>query len=337
VKTFFHPDQLRHAPIGYFSRGKMRPVQEIPERALRLLNAARSMGFAVHEPQDYGLEPLVAVHSRDYLEFLRTAHDQWQGVPEDWGDEVMSNIHVRHPNALRGILAQAGFYLADGSCPIGAGTWTGAYASAQSAVAGARDIISGARRAWSLCRPPGHHARRDAAGGFCYLNNAAIAAELLSAQFGRVAILDTDMHHGQGVQEIFYRRRDVLYASVHGDPTNFYPATAGFSEERGEGAGVGCNLNLPMPHGASEADFFLRVDEAIDAVRAFTPPVLVLALGFDIYREDPQARVAVTTEGFGTLGAKIAQLNVPVLVVQEGGYHVESLEANARSFFAGLG
>lgn len=336
MKTFFHPDQLQHQPQAYFSRGRMRAVQEVPERVLRLVDAARSLGFDVSTPDDAGLEPIAAVHARDYLEFLRSAYTRWHEVGEDWGEEVMPNIHVRHPNALRGILSQAGYYLADGSCPVGAGTWAGAYASAQSAIAASREIQGGARRAWALCRPPGHHARRDAAGGFCYLNNAAIAAEMLSRQFGRALVLDTDMHHGQGVQEIFYRRADVAYVSIHGDPTNFYPATAGFEEERGESAGYGYNLNLPMPSGSGEAVFFARLERALAAVREFAPPVLVLALGFDIYKDDPQSRVAVSTEGFGRLGAAIAALDLPVLVVQEGGYHIDSLEANARSFFAGL-
>lgn len=336
MKTFFHPDQLAHAPVGYFSRGKLRPVQEVAERAVRLVGAARKLGFDVIEPADAGSEALAAVHSRDYLAFLQTAHAMWKQVPEDWGDEVMSNIHVRQPNALRGVLAQAGYYLADGSCPIGAQTWRSVYASAQSAVAAAREIVEGASRAYALCRPPGHHARRDAAGGFCYLNNTAIAAEILRQHFGRVVILDTDMHHGQGVQEIFYRRSDVSYISIHGDPINFYPATAGFAEERGESGGFGHNLNLPMPHGASEDEFFARLETALDSVRTFSASVLVLALGFDIYRDDPMSKVAVSTEGFGRLGACIKSLGIPVVVVQEGGYHLESLEANAISFFSGL-
>lgn len=337
MKTFFHPDQLLHAPKGYFSRGRLRPVQEVPDRALRLVTAAQSLGFEVCEPVDAGLAPITAVHAHDYLDFLRHGHERWLAVGEDWGDEVMPNVHVRHPNALRGVLAQAGFYLADGSCPIGAGTWAGAYASAQSAIAGAGELLAGANRAYALCRPPGHHARRDAAGGFCYLNNAAIAAELLRAQFGRVLILDTDMHHGQGVQEIFYRRSDVAYVSIHGDPTNFYQASAGFDDEVGESAGLGYNLNLPMPHGSSEAVFFDRLARALSVVRELAPPVLVLALGFDIYKDDPQSKVAVSTEGFGRLGEAVASLGLPVLVVQEGGYHLESLDANARAFFGGLG
>ncbi len=335
--TYFHPDQLLHAPQGYFSRGKLRPVQEVPERASRLLQAVKTLGFDMREPADCGLAPLAAVHSPQYLQFLQTAHSQWTAMGEDWGDEVMSNIHVRTPNALRGILAQAGFYLADGSCPVGLHTWAAVNASAQSAVAAARHIAAGAQRAYALCRPPGHHARRDAAGGFCYLNNAAIAAEVLRQRFERVLVLDLDMHHGQGVQEIFYCRADVTYVSIHGDPTNFYPATAGYEDERGEGAGQSFNFNLPMPHGSVESLFFERLDEALSVVRAQAPPVIVLCLGFDIYQDDPQSKVSVTTDGFGRIGEQLKRLNVPILVVQEGGYHLESLERNACSFFGGLG
>lgn len=336
MKAFFHPDQLLHRPQTYFSRGRMRAVQEVPERVLRLADAARTMNFEIVTPPDAGEAPLAAVHAVDYLRFLQSAHRQWKQVPEDWGDEVVSNIHVRHPNALRGVLAQAGYYLADGSCPIGEGTWQGVYASAQSAIAAAQHVAGGAARAWALCRPPGHHARRDAAGGFCYLNNAAIAAQVLRQRFERVLILDPDMHHGQGVQEIFYRRADVGYVSIHGDPTNFYPATAGFAEERGEGVGLGCNLNLPMPHGASEAVFFEQVDRALAFARSYNAPVVVMALGFDIYEGDSMSKVAVSRAGFERLGAAVKSLNVPVLAVQEGGYDVASLDANAQAFFQGL-
>jgi acetoin utilization deacetylase AcuC-like enzyme len=248
----------------------------------------------------------------------------------------MSNVYVREGNPLRGVLGKAARYLADGSCPIGPDTWRSAYWSAQSAVASAVAINKGAREAYALCRPPGHHARAEAAGGFCYLNNAAVAAQVLRARFGRVAILDTDMHHGQGVQEIFYDRDDVLYVSIHGDPTNFYPVVAGYEEERGAGAGDGYNVNLPMPHGSGEEVFFDHLDSALRIVTRFQPDALVLALGFDIYKEDPQAMVAVTTEGFGRLGAAIGALNLPSVIVQEGGYHIDSLEANARSFFGGF-
>jgi acetoin utilization deacetylase AcuC-like enzyme len=336
MQTFFSPDQLLHHPRTYFSRGRMRTPQEVPERAIAILEGVKALGFEVHTPVDAGTAPLLAVHSAPYLHFLETAHAQWQQMPDDWGDEVMSNLFVREPNALRGILAQAGAYLADGSCPVGPATWRSAYAGAQCAVAAAQAVLDGSRHAYALCRPPGHHARRAAAGGFCYLNNAAVAAQLLRGRFGRVVVLDADMHHGQGVQEIFYDRDDVCYVSIHGDPTNFYPGVAGFSDETGAGAGLGCNLNLPMPHGASEQVFFDRLDEALVAIRAWQPDALVFALGFDIYKDDPQSLVAVTEDGFHRLGRAVGALGLPTVYVQEGGYHVDTLARNAGRFFTGV-
>ena len=334
MRSFFHPEQLLHHPRSYYSRGQMRTPQEVPERAQNLVKAASNLGFEVAQPADYGLEPLLEVHGAPYLTFLEEAHARWKEVPEDWGDEVMSNIFVREPNALRGILAQAGRYLADGSCPVGALTWRSAYWSAQSAVAAAKAVLDGEPAAYALCRPPGHHARHEAAGGFCYLNNAAVAAQVLRDKFQRVAVLDTDMHHGQGIQEIFYDRDDVLYVSIHGDPTNFYPGVAGFEDERGAGVGEGYNVNLPMPHGSSEAVFMDKLEQALAAVQQFGADVLVLSLGFDIYELDPQTKVAVTREGFAKLGERIRSLSLPTVIVQEGGYHLESLESNAQAFFA---
>jgi len=336
MDTFFHPEQLLHNPSTYFSRGKMRTPQEVPERATRMVQAVKNLGFAVRQPDDYGMRPLLDVHGIGYLRFLEAAHRRWKALPDDWGEEVMSNIFVREPNALRGILAEAGRYLADGSCPVGESTWRAAYWSAQSAIAGAHALLDGQQSAYALCRPPGHHARAEAAGGFCYLNNAAIAAQVLHQQHSRIVVLDTDMHHGQGIQEIFYDRDDIFYISIHGDPTNFYPAVTGFDNERGAGKGEGYNLNLPMPHGSAEPVFFSRLDEAITAIHGYEPDALVLALGFDIYKEDPQAQVAVSTEGFHRLAGAIRQLNLPTLVVQEGGYHLDTLDTNLTHFFKGL-
>lgn len=332
--SFFHPEQLLHFPKSYYSRGQMRTPQEVPQRAQNLLQAVQSLAFDLQQPSDFGLDPLLSVHSAAYLTFLKSAHASWKEMPADWGDEVMSNIFVREPNALRGILAQAARYLADGSCPVGENTWRSAYWSAQSAVAAAKAVIDGEPAAYAVCRPPGHHARAEAAGGFCYINSAAVAAQVLRDGFQRVAVLDTDMHHGQGIQEIFYDRDDVLYVSIHGDPVNFYPGVAGFEEEQGEGVGVGYNLNLPMPHGSSEDVFMDKLEQALVAVRDFKADVLVLSLGFDIYELDPQSQVAVTREGFVRLGERVRSLGLPCVIVQEGGYHLETLEDNAHAFFA---
>lgn len=336
MKAFFHPAQRLHHPRSYLSRGQMRQPQEVPARIEPLLAVVNKLGYPLFEPADHGLAPLAAVHGQAYLDYLGSAYQQWHEVPEDWGDEVMSNIYIREGNPLRGILGKTARYLADGSCPIGEHTWQAAYWSAQSAVAAAHAVIEGDQAAYALCRPPGHHARAEAAGGFCYLNNAAIAAQVLRGKFDKVAVLDTDMHHGQGIQEIFYERNDVLYVSIHGDPTNFYPVAAGFDDETGAGAGAGFNLNLPMAHGASEADFLACMDQAATALHAFAPDVLVLSLGFDIYENDPQSKVHVSHEGFYLLGQRIKALDLPCVVIQEGGYDIATLDENASRFFAGM-
>lgn len=336
MKAFFHPSQDLHTPKTYFTRGQMRQPQEVPDRTREMLAGLGELGVDVLQPADQGAGPISDIHDLGYLRFLESAHRRWM-ENDDWGEEVISNIFVRAPNHLKGILAEAARYQADGSSPIGAHTWEAAYWSAQSALGAADAVKAGDRTAYAVCRPPGHHARRDAAGGFCFLNNAAIAAQHLQDRFARVAILDTDMHHGQGIQEIFYDRSDVLYVSIHGDPTNFYPVVTGFEDERGSGDGEGYNINLPMPHGASEEDFFGKLEEALTAIKLYDPDVLVLALGFDIYQNDPQAKVSVTTDGFHRLGERLQKAGLPTLVVQEGGYDLESLSDNVQAFFRGLG
>lgn len=336
MKTYYHPDQKLHHPRTYLSRGQMRAPQEVPARVDGILEGLNRLGITIDVPTDHGIGPIAGVHDAGYLAFVQSAHRQWKEIPEDWGDEVISNIFVRDPNPLRGLLGQAARYLADGSCPIGEHTWQSSYWAAQCAISAAKAVLDGDLKAYALCRPPGHHARHDAAGGFCYINHAAVAAQLLRRGFNKIAVLDTDMHHGQGTQEIFYDRADILYVSVHGDPTNFYPVVAGFEEETGQGAGLGFNLNLPMPHGSSEAFFFEQVTKAITAVNQFEPEAIVFSHGFDIYKDDPQSKVAVTTQGFYRLGQMVNDLNLPTVVIQEGGYDLASMAANTESFFKGF-
>ena len=336
MKAFFEPRQDGHIPRSYLSRGQMRTPLEIPERTGYILQGLEALGIPVERPTDHGMRGINRVHDLGYLRFLEDSHRRWTAGPDDWGDEVMSNVFVRSPNPLRGILAESARYQADGSCPIGEKTWEAAYWSAQTALSAADELLQGAPSAYAVCRPPGHHARHDAAGGFCYLNNAAIAAEALQGRFPRIAILDPDMHHGQGIQEIFYDRNDVLYISIHGDPTNFYPVVTGHEDERGSGVGEGYTINLPIPHGSPEQAFFDRLDIAMHAIKVYEPDALVVTLGFDIYEADPQAKVAVSHEGFHRLGQAVAAAGMPLLVVQEGGYHLESLTENTRQFFSGL-
>ncbi len=335
MQIFFHPKQLLHRPQTYFSRGKMRDPQEKPERMQAILSALEHAGHPVTEPADFGSSHLYKVHTAGFIEFLKTAYQQWHELPEDWGEEVMSNVFIRDNREL-GILAQAAKYIADGSAPIGRHTWESAYWSAQTALAGANSLMQGNSCALSLTRPAGHHARADAAGGFCYLNNAAIAAEYLQPRFPRIAIIDTDMHHGQGIQEIFYQRSDILYTSVHGDPVNFYPVVAGFADEQGSGNGIGFNRNFPLRHGASEAEWLAAVTQALDCVRQFRPDVIIHAFGFDVYRHDPQSQCKVDSPAFTRLASLLKNMNCPQLHLLEGGYCIEALGVNMLAFMRGL-
>lgn len=237
-------------------------------------------------------------------------------------------------------MAKAAKYQADDSAPISEHSWTSIYWSAQTALNAAEALLNddSGNSDIQLCfsRPPGHHARKSAAGGFCYLNNAAIIAEHLLQKYAKIAIIDTDMHHGQGIQEIFYDRKDVLYTSVHGDPVNFYPAVTGHEFEKGEGAGYGYNINFPMPHGTDEEGFFAYVDKSIESIKTFDPDVIVHVLGFDVYKDDPEARCKVSTEGFKILAQKMKELNKPLIVLVEGGYYIQKLNDNLQAFLSGL-
>jgi len=336
MQAYFDQRQDHHHPQTYFTQGQMKQPQEIPDRTGQIQAGLRAAGLMLEAPRDHGTAPLNQVHDLGYLRFLASAHRRWTAMGDSWGPEVLSNIFVRSPNPKRGILAEAGAYLADGSCPVGAGTWESAYWSAQTALTAAGDLLAGQSMAYALCRPPGHHARVDAAGGFCYLNNAAIAAEALRERYPRIAILDTDVHHGQGIQEVFYERSDVLYISIHGDPTDFYPVVAGFEDERGSDVGYGTNINLPLPHGSNAEAFFGRLNEALEAIRLFGPDAIIFDNGFDIYRADPQAKIGVASEDFERLGAAVADLGLPTLVVQEGGYHLGSLATDIQYLIQGL-
>ena len=331
---------MLHHPKSYFSRGKMRQPQEKPERLLELLKAPENLGLKVTTARDIGIEPILAIHDLDYVRFLKHSYDEWMAVEEDMGEEVQTTVYMPNNNFGLGILAKAAKYQADGSAPIGRHSWTSIYWSAQTALNAADALLndeSGQNNIQvCLTRPAGHHARKNAAGGFCYLNNAAIIAQHLRQKFQKIAIIDTDMHHGQGIQEIFYDRNDVLYTSVHGSPINFYPVVAGHEHEKGEGDGYGYNVNFPMSHGTDESGFFQFVDKAIETVKLFNPDVIVHVLGFDVYKDDPQAKCSVSTQGFKTLAQKLKVLDKPVIVLVEGGYCIEKLNENLQAFLSGF-
>ena len=337
MKVVFHEDQLRHHPRHFLVNGTVQRCPEVPQRAEALLEAALGAGCDRVVPEDAGLGPVAAVHTPEYLHYLRHIHERWQRI-EGASEEVVANVHPdrRDGGYPKSAVGQAGYHSADSACPIGAETWRSAMASASSAVSGARLLLDGERAAYALCRPPGHHAFKDIAGGFCYLNNTAIAAQVLRSQAERIGIVDVDLHHGNGTQGIFYDRGDVLTVSLHADPVRFYPFFWGYAAERGTGPGLGSNLNVPLPRGSGDDVFLEALKGALSRVRAFAPDYLVVALGLDAYIGDPLAGLAVTTPGFARIAEAIGGLNLPTLLVQEGGYLCDDLGSNLAAFLQGF-
>lgn len=339
----FDSRQRDHQPLAFIARGRPVPNPERSERAERLLASATAAGHRVVAPVDHGRAPIMAVQDSGYVDFLERAHEHWQRLPNA-GLEVQPNVHpnrrmARAPSGAAdvSIVAWAGHYLADTGTPIGAGTWNAAYWSAQSAVEAAERVRAGASAAYALCRPPGHHCYADLAGGFCFLNNVAIAAQWLRDRGApKVAILDVDVHHGNGTQGIFYERADVLFVSIHADPTNYYPFYAGHADERGAGVGAGFNLNLPLAHGLGDADVLAALDHALQTIRAFAPSHLLVSLGLDASERDPLGALKVTTAGFGAMAQRIAGLGLPTALIQEGGYLSDELGVNLASFLDGF-
>ena len=341
MKAIFDPAQTAHAPKRFLVSGAWQPNPEVPARAEVLLRAVESLGLAVDSPPDAGLGPITAVHDQRYLDFLQGIYPRWrriEGAPE----EVVPNVHpvVRGGEAAAGYpdsaVGQVGYHVMDGAAPINAETWPSAYASAQSAVHAADLVLDGAPAAYALCRPPGHHATADMAGGFCFLNSAAIAAQRLRGRHDRVAILDVDVHHGNGTQQIFYGRADVLTVSLHADPVRFYPFFWGHAAETGSGAGAGFNLNLPLPRGTADAAYLEVLDGALQRIADFAPGALVLALGLDAHESDPFQGLAITTRGFHDITRRIAALKLPSVLVQEGGYLSDALGENLAAALEGF-
>ena len=343
MDVFFHPDQLRHEPRFFLMRGQVVRHFEVPARAMALLEAVREAGLRVVAPTPVDQALLSTVHSPDYLAFLRDGYAAWRALP-DAGEEIVPNIHptpemlAQGGRAGPGMVARAGWHLADTACAIGEHAWSAALAAAACAAAAAQRVLAGARAAYALTRPPGHHAYAARAGGHCYLNNAAIAAEaLLRGGAARVAVLDIDVHHGNGTQGIFWERGDVLTVSVHGDPDGLYPWYVGRAEERGSGAGDGCNLNLPLPPGTEDGPWLAAIDTGIAAIRRFRPDALVLALGFDPSVEEPLGSLRIGDDGFARAARAAAALDLPTVITQEGGYAVAALGRLFGRFLAGWG
>jgi len=337
MKVYYSETHRQHQPpFEVFDGGLRVPYLENADRMDRILDALRQAGWAeIAEPEDFGLDPIYAVHDRDYLDFLACAWTDWLATAAEDKSVLLPATFAlrRQPQKPTGLLGRAGYYIMDLSACIVEGTYPAALASANCALSAAQAVASGEHVTFALCRPPGHHAGPDYAGGYCFLNNAAIAAHWLSAG-GKVALLDVDYHCGNGTQDIFYERADVLTISIHADPDFEYPHFAGYAAETGSGAGCGFHRNFPLEKGTGDAHYLAVLEEALGLIRDFAPEHLVISAGMDIYADDPLGTIRVSTEGIREIGKRIAALNLPAVIVMEGGYNNDMLGANAVAFLS---
>ncbi|NTY38056.1 histone deacetylase family protein [Burkholderia diffusa] len=337
MKVFHSPSSILHAPTTYLRRGKAIPHFEQPGRYDVLLSAAQAAGHDVCVAGSHGVEPILHVHSERYLTFLAQAWKRREEIEP--GLEHVLPSHFARPEMSHyptGIIGQVGFHMADMSTPIHEHTYTAVLASADVAMSAADAAISQGY-AYGLCRPPGHHASTESAGGFCFVNNTAVAAAHLQLTLGcKVGIIDIDVHHGNGTQNIFYNRDDVVTVSIHADPSAFMPYYAGYADENGAGAGAGCNLNLPLPIGSGDAIYLKAIDYALEFCATRGVEALVIALGLDASEMDPNGALAVTTEGFRAAGKKLGATRWPTALVQEGGYMSEILGENLKAILDGF-
>jgi acetoin utilization deacetylase AcuC-like enzyme len=342
MKTLYYSVHLGHDPLAQFEGGVMAPAVEIPIRAecVKAEIEARKIG-PILAPTPFDDAPILRVHDAGLVKFLGVAHAEWC---QRYGENAPAALPSAWPaHGLRDgregdIEAKLGSYAFSADTPILSGTWAAAREAVNVALSAAQAIRAGERAAFALTRPPGHHAAGDMFGGFCYLNNIAIAAQFLADAGMRPAILDVDYHHGNGTQAIFYGRRDVFFCSVHADPHFAYPHFLGFADEHGEGAGEGFNLNLPLPANTEWALYEQALALALKAVEAFGPDVLLVSLGLDTYIHDPIASFRLRPADYLRLGEKIAALKRPTLFVFEGGYDIEALgeiTANVLEGFEG--
>ncbi len=311
-------------------------VEELPERVeiIRAALVSAALGEVV-APEDHGEAPILTVHDADFVAHLRSVYRESADYFGIAAPVMASTFATRYTGSRpEHFLGQRGYYAFGTGSPILEGTWEAAYWSAQCALSAAGRILRGDRVAYALCRPPGHHAAADLYGGFCYLNNAAIAARALQQEGGRVAVLDVDYHHGNGTQAIFYDDPEVLYYSIHADPTENYPFYWGYADERGAGPGEGTNYNAPLPRGTGDADYLRHLDAALLTIADFAPQALVLSLGLDTAVGDEVGGFTITPEGFREMGRRIADLGLPTAIVQEGGYRLATLGENAVAFFS---
>lgn len=346
--SFVNPHHARHNPIFEFFRGEKVPCFEQQVRQTFVEKVLDERGYDIRQPNVDASAVMAQIHSPDYLAFLQTAWQQWCDLaPDNASAQPFPSVwpirSLRSDVVPDNFIAKLGLYSMDNGTPMAAGTWQAVKGGADAAVSAAHALnlspsASSAPHAVFCCtRPPGHHAGHDFMGGYCFVNNAALAAQTLRNRgCQRVAVLDVDFHHGNGTQSIFYTRSDVLFVSIHGDPLTEYPFYLGHANENGEGEGMGFNLNLPLPAGCSKAAWFDALATALAAITEKACDALVVSLGLDTFEGDPISKFPLASEDYLTMGIILARLNLPTVLVLEGGYATEAIGCNAVNVLDGF-
>ena len=341
MDIIYSEDHRKRASKTELYGGELLPPFECPERMDFILEAIEKTSLGtIHSPKDFGREPITAIHDEGFVTFIETCWQEWvaagfkgEAIASVWPSRSMPSPRI--PSFIDG---KMGYYTLASETSISAGTAEAAYTSAQVALTAADAIMKGqAQMMFALCRPPGHHASKDQFGGYCFYNNAAIAAQHMRDQgAAKVAILDVDFHHGNGTQAIFYDRDDVLFLSLHGDPAEAFPYFLGYAEETGLGAGEGYNVNYPMPPKTPYSKWSEALDDALGRIRAFGADSLIVSFGADTFENDPISFFKLTSADFIDMGRRIATLNLPTLTVMEGGYAVSEVGTNTVNLLLGM-
>lgn len=314
MKIIYSDKHVKHNPPFEIYDGVYEAYAEKPERIMSIFNFLKEKRAKdIYPPDNFPINHILDIHHKEYVSFLKNRSAK------------LSSKEILYPS----------YFIRDTYTPVTPKTYEAATSSVDVALTGAKYVLKGEGLVYSLCRPPGHHAENKTMGGYCYFNNAAIAANYLS-KHGKVAILDIDFHHGNGTQQIFYDRNDVLYISIHADPKFKFPYSSGFEDEKGRGEGLGYNKNYPLPLGTTDEEYLEILKKTLKDIKDFSPKFLIVSAGFDTYEKDPIGGFKLTIPFYKVIGRQINSLELPTLVIQEGGYAVDALGEIAYSFLQGL-
>ena len=341
--TYLNPVHAQHQGKLEMFRGQLVPCFEVPDRVDHVVKELQHRQIRpILAPEAFDDSVLATIHPTRYLDFLKGAWAEWVALdPANAARDALPSVWpvrtLRSDVLPANFAARMGLFSMDAGTPLTSGTWVAARTGADCALSAAKAVAGGARSAFALSRPPGHHAGADFFGGYCFLNNTALAAQYLREQgVSRVGVLDIDYHHGNGTQAIFYERSDVFFASIHGDPSTEYPFYLGYADECGAGAGLGANLNLPLPRGSNFATWSGALTQALSAIAHFGAQALVVSLGVDTFLGDPISGFTLRSDDYLRVGAQIASAKLPTVFVYEGGYAVAEVGVNVANVLQGF-